>query len=155
MSEQPARPPAIVRVTVGVWLALAVFGLVNVGYLWLLRDRVRQLVASSAIVPADQVDQVTQGLLLTNTAIAVLFGGAYAGFALLLHRRRRWARIALTVVGALHLLLVLTNGLSVQNLLVVLLIAAGVACAWSRGVAAWTAPDTTVARPSGTARGRA
>jgi hypothetical protein len=121
---------------VGVWFALAVFGVVNVAYLWFQRSRLRDLAVQSGI-PADRAGSAVAGLLAQLTVITVVFGAGYVVFASLLKRRRRWARVALTVLGLLHLLWSLLIGVSPAGVVVVLLIAVGVALTWRPSTRQW------------------
>jgi hypothetical protein len=130
-------PPTALRGAVGVWLALGVFGLVNVLYLWVRRDALRESALRDGIAPADQIDSTVTTLIVQLTVAALLFAGAYALFALMLRRGRRSARVALTVIAGLHLLWVVLPGVSAANLVTVLLIAIGLALTWRPVTAHW------------------
>lgn len=111
--------PTTARAAVALWYALAAFGVLDAGYLWLRR----------ADGPADR--------LVEFTAAAVVFGAVYAVLARLLGRRVRWARGALTAVAAIHVLWIVLTLSAGPNLVVLLLIGAGSAFTWSRGTAEW------------------
>ncbi|MEU5691476.1 hypothetical protein [Actinosynnema sp. NPDC020468] len=125
-------PPAPVRGAVGVWYALAAFGLVNVAYLWSQRDTLTEAAAKSGFGS----DAVTS-LLVQLTIVAVVVGVGYAVFARLLRRGVRWSRGAISSVAALHALWVVLSGAGPANIVVLLLIAGGLAFTWVRGTAEW------------------
>src|SRR5437879_3272692 len=137
---EQAPAPLALRAAVGVWLALAVFGLVNAGYLWLVRDGVRRVLVEQQHVRAEQAAAVTHELLVDNSIAAVVLAVAYAGLGLLLRAGRGWARIGLSAVAGVHLLLVLSaGGRSVQNVFAVLLVLAGLVLTWRSTASSWLA----------------
>jgi hypothetical protein len=137
---EPADGPLALRSAVGVWLALAVFGLVNVGYLWLVRDSVRRLLIEQQHVRAEAAPALTQQLLVDNTITAAVLAAVYGSLAVLLRTGRSWARLALTAVAGLHLMLaLLAGGRTVQNVLVVLLVLAGLVLTWRSTTSRWLA----------------
>lgn len=121
----------MLRGAVAAWLALAVFGLLNGGSLWLLRSEVRQALLAQQSLPANQVEETVTNLLLSNTVVAVLFAAAYVTFGLLLRAGRRWTRPVLTVVAVLQLVLVALSGLgNIANLVTVVLLVAALVFTW-------------------------
>jgi hypothetical protein len=117
-----------------------VFVLVNVSYLWLVRDGVRRVLVEQHHVRAEQAGAVTHELLVDNTVGAAVLAVAYAGFGLVLRTGRGWARIALSAVAGLHLLLVLSaSGRTVQSVFVVLLVLAGLVLTWRSSASNWLA----------------
>lgn len=127
MTELPATtpPPTVVRAAVGVWLAAGVFGLLNVLYLWWRRAELREVALREGLATPGGVDAAITTLLVQLTVAGVLFTIAYGIFGVFLRRRRRWARLALVVTGALHLLWVVLPGVNAANLVTVLLVGTG------------------------------
>ncbi|WNV91034.1 hypothetical protein [Umezawaea sp. Da 62-37] len=128
MTETTTPPPTALRGAVGVWLATAVFGLFTVGYLWIRPDAVREVLR-----PGGSIADVLGPL----TVAALVFGGAYAVFAPMLLRGKRWARGALTATAALHLLWVMLPGVSVAGFITVLMIGIAAVLTWRRSTAHW------------------
>lgn len=129
MSDQP---PGTARAAVAVWYALAVFGVVNVAYLWVRRAALEESAAREGFAAG-----AVTTLLVQLTVVAVVFGAGYVAFGRMLRLGRSWARRALTGVALLHVLWLLLSGSASANLVVVLLIAAGTALTWLRGTAEW------------------
>ncbi|KAA2264842.1 hypothetical protein F0L68_07130 [Solihabitans fulvus] len=138
-STEPTPPPRALRAAVGVWLALAVFGLLITAILWFTKDAVRRQLISGNYVAVDRADDLTHSLLIQNTIASVFFGASYAGLAVLLWKGRSWARVLLTVVAGLHFFVMLINGVSVPNFLVAALIILGVALTWRGSTRRWLA----------------
>ncbi|GDY29461.1 hypothetical protein [Gandjariella thermophila] len=139
-AEPAEDAPLALRGAVGVWLALAIFGLANAGYLWLLRDSVRRLLIEQQHVRPDDAPGLTHQLLVDNTVTAVLLAVVYAALAVLLRTGRSWARLGLTAVAGLHLALTLVaGGRTVQNVLVAVLILAGLLLTWRGTTSRWLA----------------
>jgi len=130
-------PPTVLRVAVGVWLAAGVFGLFNVLYLWWRRAELRDIALREGLATPEGVDAAITTLVVQLTIAGVLFTAAYGLFGLLLRRRRRWARLALMLVGALHLLWVVLPGVNAGNLITVLLIGTGFALTWRPATSHW------------------
>jgi small-conductance mechanosensitive channel len=129
MTTWTAPPPLALRAAVGVWLALAVFGLFNVVFLWLNQDKVRE-----ALRP----DVTVSDVLVPLTVAAVLFAAAYGLFTwLLLRRGKRRARIGLSATAFLHLIWVVLPGVSLANLITVVLLGVGLVLTWRRSAAHW------------------
>ncbi|CCH35295.1 hypothetical protein ABZ816_11875 [Actinosynnema sp. NPDC047251] len=121
-------PPSTARAAVALWFALAAFGLLHVGYLWLRRDE---------WTGAGQDGSAVTERLVQLTTVALVCGAGYVVFALLLRRRTRWARGALTAVAVLHVLWIVLTASAGPNLVLLLLIGAGLAFTWLRGTAEW------------------
>jgi hypothetical protein len=130
-------PPPVVRAAIGVWLAVGVFGLLNVLYLWLRRADLREVALRDGAATPGGVDQAISTLLLQLTVVGLVFTAAYAVLGVMLRRRRRWSRIALTVVAGLHLLWVVLPGVNAANLVTVLLIGTGFTLTWRPVTAHW------------------
>ncbi|XVV03441.1 hypothetical protein ACQPW3_39990 [Actinosynnema sp. CA-248983] len=126
------QPPATARAAVAIWYALAVFGVINVAYLWIRRDALEEAAARDGFAAG-----AVTVLLLQLTAVAVVFGAGYVAFGRMLRLGRRWSRRALTGVALLHVLWLLLSGSAGANLVVVLLIMAGCVLTWLRGTAQW------------------
>ncbi|AHI01701.1 hypothetical protein GCM10010174_88240 [Kutzneria viridogrisea] len=130
----------MVRVAVGLWLGLALLGLLSGGYLWLLRSEVRTAVIARNVVRPEQVEDAVTSVLMSNTVVALLFAAAYSGFALALRAGRRWARVALSAVAALQLVLLVLSGLgSVANLVSIVLVVAALVVTWHGATSRWLA----------------
>lgn len=112
----------------GVWLALAVFGLFNVTFLWINQDKVRQAVRPDVEVSA---------VLVPLTVAAVFFAASYGLFTWLLRRGKRRARIGLAVTAFLHLLWVVLPGVSLANLITVVLLGVGLVFTWWPAASHW------------------
>jgi hypothetical protein len=128
MTTETAPPPLALRAAVGVWLALGVFGLFNVAFLWLNQDEVRKAVRPEVAV---------SGVLLPLTVAAVFFAVAYGLLTWLLRRGRRRARIGLSATAFLHLLWVVLPGVSVANLITVVLLGVGLVLTWWPSASHW------------------
>ncbi len=128
MRTETTRPPLALRAAVGVWLALAVFGLFNVGFLWLNQDEVRK------VLPAGVTVASTLGPL---TAAAVVFGLAYGLFAWLLRRGVRRARAGLSATAFVQLVWVVLPGASLASLISVVLLGVGVVLTWRPSASHW------------------
>jgi hypothetical protein len=118
----------VLRAAVGVWLALAVFGLFNVVFLWSNQDKVRE-----ALRPGLAVSDV----LVPLTVAAAFFAAAYGLFSWLLRRGRRRARIGLTATAFLHLIWVVLPGVSLANLITVVLLGLGLVSTWRPAASHW------------------
>jgi hypothetical protein len=130
-------PPLALRAAVGVWAALGVFGLLNVVYLWFERGALRDEALRRGLVTEQNADSTITTLLVQLTAALLLFAAGYAVFAWFLRRGRRWTRIALSVLGGLHLLWVVLLSPSPANLISVLLIGIGLALTWRPTASHW------------------
>jgi hypothetical protein len=128
MKTETTRPPLALRAAVGVWLALAVFGLFNVGFLWLNQEKVR------AALPADLSVEGTLGPL---TVAAVVFALAYGLFAWLLRRGVRRSRVGLAVTAFAQLVWVVLPGASLASLISVVLLGVGVVLTWRPSASHW------------------
>jgi len=128
MMTETTPPPLALRAAVGVWLALAVFGLFNVAFLWLNQDKVRE-----ALRPAVTVSDV----LVPLTVAAVFFAVAYGLFTWLLRRGKRRARIGLAATAFLHLIWVVLPGVSLANLITVVLLGVGLWATWRPAASHW------------------
>ncbi|PRW63867.1 hypothetical protein [Actinopolyspora mortivallis] len=136
-SPLSGTPPAL-RAGLGLWGAVGVFLLVRALLSWLdfgtLRDRVTQV----RDLPAGRAAAMVRDLLLVNTALAVVLAAGYLVLAWLVLRRRSWARIALTVLAAVHVLSVLAFGAwTASNLIVFVLVVLAWACFWRRSTSEW------------------
>ena len=123
--------PRSVRITVGLWLAIAVFVLFVTAGLWFQRGQVQELTRWSS-------GQVTS-FLVTLTVVAVVFAAAYAWLTRLFLRRKNWARVALSIVAVLHAIWLLLLGVSAANLVTLLLICIAIVFTWQRRTAEWFA----------------
>jgi hypothetical protein len=132
-----APPPKALRAAVGVWLALGVFGLLNVVYLWFERDTLRDEALRRGLVNEQNADSTITSLLVQLTAALLLFAVGYGIFAWFLRKGHRWTRIALSVLGGLHLLWVVLLSPSPANLVSVLLIGIGLAFTWRPTTSHW------------------
>jgi hypothetical protein len=128
MTFDTTPPPLALRAAVGVWLALAVFGLFNVVFLWLNQDKVSQALRPG-VAAAD--------VLVPLTVAAVFFAAAYGLFTWLLRRGRRRARIGLAVTAFLHLVWVVLPGVSLANLITVVLLGVGLVLTWRPAASHW------------------
>lgn len=128
MTTETAPPPFALRAAVGVWLALAVFGLFNVVFLWLNQDKVREALQSNFTV---------SDVLVPLTVAAVFFAASYGLFTWLLRRGKRRARIGLTVTALLHLIWVVLPGVSLANLITVVLLGLGLVLTWRPAASHW------------------
>lgn len=123
--------PVSVRITVGLWLAVAVFVLFTAAGLWFERGKVAELTKWSP-------GQVT-GFLTTLTVAAVIFAAIYAWLTRSLLRRRGWARVALSSVAIVHMLWLLLLGVSSAGLVTLLLICVAIVFTWQPRTAQWLA----------------
>lgn len=132
------QPPYVLRVAVGLWCALAVFLLLQSGLAWTGLDWLRQRLVEQQGLSAARAGAAARSLLAVNTAIAVVVAAAYAALTWFVWRRRAWARLAVTVLTVVHLLLILvTAALSTPNLIMLALAVAAWACCWRPSVTDW------------------
>ncbi|ASO18125.1 hypothetical protein FHR81_002522 [Actinoalloteichus hoggarensis] len=130
-------PPKVIRTAVALWYALAAFLTLHALFLWLRPQGIaEQLQRRSDITPAEAAD-FAAGLVLENLLVTLFFAVLYCGFAFLLGRRRRWPRIALTVVGALQLFLQLGAGFTPVGIVVLLLVVGGLVAVWLPKSSIW------------------
>jgi hypothetical protein len=128
VTTETTPPPLVLRAAVGVWLALAVFGLFNVVFLWVNQDKVREALRPGVAV---------QDVLVPLTVAAVFFAILYGLFAWLLRRGKRRARIGLTATAFLHLIWVVLPGVSLANLITVVLLGLGLVSTWRPAASHW------------------
>ncbi|MCS7482995.1 hypothetical protein ACFFQW_38615 [Umezawaea endophytica] len=128
MTTETAPPPLAVRAAVGVWLALAVFGLFNVSFLWLNQDAVREALPPNLTVA---------GTLGTLTVAAVIFAAGYGLFAWLFRRGVRRSRTGLSVTAFAHLVWVVLPGASLASLISAVLLGVGVVLTWRPSASHW------------------
>ncbi|RCW46894.1 hypothetical protein DFQ14_101234 [Halopolyspora algeriensis] len=135
-------PPTILRVALALWGALAVLLIVRAAVSWSDFDRLRRrLLGQQGMTPAE-AGSAAQTLLLVNLAIAVALAAGYAGLAWLVRKRQWWARIAVTVLTVLHLVMILgTMSMSASNLVVSVLALGAWACSWRAESTEWLNGD--------------
>lgn len=130
--------PLQVNAAIGLWSAAAIFLLVQAGSAWSGRDLLVSRVAARRGVGPAEAAGTADHLLLVNLGVAVGLAVLYAGLAMLLLRRRPWARWLLTVLVALHLVMVLGAGaMSVPNLIGFTLIVGALVLVWSPRGSEW------------------
>ncbi|MEV6244506.1 hypothetical protein [Lentzea sp. NPDC051838] len=123
--------PRSVRIAVGVWLATAVFVLFTNAGLWFQRGEIERLSKKSP-------GEVTI-FLVVLTVIAVIFAGLYVWLTRVFLKRRNWARIALSLISILHMLVLLAVGVSPATLVTLLLICVAIVFTWQARTAQWIA----------------
>jgi hypothetical protein len=137
ITQQP--PPGTLRSAVAVWVALAAFGLLTAGATWAGRSQLRQALLNKGLVPPDKVDATLQALLVRNTLVFALFAAVYVALGLLLYKGKTWARLALSLVAALQLLVLLSSGVSVAVALLFGLIISALVLSWLPASSRWLA----------------
>jgi hypothetical protein len=137
ITKQP--PPTPLRSAVAVWVALAAFGLLTAAASWASRSQLRQVLLNQRLIPPDKIDATLQTLLVRNTLVFALFAAAYVAFGLVLYRGKSWARLALSLVAALQLLVLLSSGVSVSVALLFGLIISGLVLSWLPASSRWLA----------------
>lgn len=130
MTESTA-PPTAVRVAAGLWLATAVFAVLTLIGIWVLRD---DLARQAGV----QVGDVTS-VLVALTIVTLAFGGAYVWLTSKLYQARKWARAALSAIGVVHMLWLLITGVSAASLVTLVLISVAVVLTWQPSTAKWMA----------------
>lgn len=135
---EPDRAPRVLRVGFGLWAVLGTFLVIRAGIAWTsfgaLRDRFARQRGDDPAAAADTVST----LLIANTLIALALAVGYVGLAWLMLRRKQWARIAVSLLAAAHVLLVLLSGAwTGTNLIVLGLAVAGWACCWRAASSEW------------------
>lgn len=137
--SKPEQPPRALRVSAGLWCALAAFLLVQAVLAWFGRaDLQRQLVDAGVVGSAPEAAEQARSLLLTNTGIAVVLAVVYAALGLLMLRRVAYVRGVVTAVALLQLVLALGSGaMSLVNAIVFALAGAAVVAAWRRTSNDW------------------
>jgi len=121
-------PPLVLRGAVGVWFALAVFGLFTVTFLWINQAKL------TASLPEGMT---VRDALVPLTIAAVFFGLAYGLFGWLLRRGNRRARVGLTVTAFLHLIWVVLPGVSLASMITVVLLGVGLVLTWRPAASHW------------------
>ncbi|NUT50175.1 MAG: hypothetical protein HOV94_23115 [Saccharothrix sp.] len=128
--QAPALPePKEVRISFFLWLAGAILLVVSSLLVLTQRDAVleeaRKTAATTQGVTAEQVESLTNAILMISVIIGVVLAVLMVLFAVKARAGRNWARITLTVLGAMvcvyHLL-----GFSLVGLVIVLVVAAAV-----------------------------
>ncbi|AOS61321.1 hypothetical protein [Actinoalloteichus hymeniacidonis] len=147
MPAEPAVvvPPKVIRTTVAMWYALATFLTLHALFLWLRPEGIAEQLESRADVTAREAADYAADLVLENLLVTLFFGVMYCVFAYLVGRRRRWPRIALTVVGAVQLFLQLSAGFSPVGIVVLLLVLGGLIGLWLPSASRWLAGHDPVA----------
>lgn len=121
--------PRVVRIAVGLWLAVAVFVLFTAAGLWVQRDEIERMSGRS---PGDVTN-----FLVALTVVAVIFAAVYGWLGRLFVKRKNWARLALTIVSLVHLMWLLLVGISPANLVTLLLICVAIVFTWQSRAAQW------------------
>lgn len=86
----------------------------------------------------DKAGFLVNTLVVQLTVITTIFGIGYLVFAMVLRRRRKWARAMLSGLAALHLLWsMLLVGRSPASIVVAVLISVGVVLIWRPGATQW------------------
>lgn len=130
--------PRVVRSGVGLWCALSAFLLVQTAFSWSGRSALEQQLISSHAAPAAQAGDRAMHLLLLNSGLAVAFAAGYAVFGVLVLTKRPWARIAVTALLAVQVVMMLGSlSLSLVNMIVLVLGCAAAACCWTKTAAEW------------------
>ncbi|GLZ30700.1 hypothetical protein Lesp02_28890 [Lentzea sp. NBRC 105346] len=124
-------PPLAVRVAAGCWLATAVFTVLTVVGLWLLRGEL----AAKAGVPVSDVTN----LLVSLSIVSAFFAVAYGWLTVQLYRARRWTRAVLSVIAVGHMLWLLIVGVSASSLVTLLLLSVAIVLTWQPSAAKWMA----------------
>lgn len=134
--------PTVLRVAVALWGALAVLLLVRAAVSWADFDRLHRRLLGQQGMTSAEASAAAQSLLLVNLVISVALAAGYAGLAWLIRKRQWWARIAVTVLTVVHLLMILgTMALSASNLVVVVLALGAWACCWRAESTEWLTGD--------------
>ncbi|MBE9374885.1 hypothetical protein IQ251_10565 [Saccharopolyspora sp. HNM0983] len=134
--------PRMLRVSIVLWWIVAVVLLLQTGSMWLGRAELPGVLLRQGAVGAGAAQDRAEHLLLVNTLVAVVFAAAYLALGAALFRRRPWARIALSAVGVLHLLMLLGTGAVLSVNAVVLVIGAAAAVLlWRRPSGDWIAGE--------------
>ncbi|TWP47757.1 hypothetical protein FKR81_30915 [Lentzea tibetensis] len=128
---EPTAPPTAVRVAAGLWLATAVFAVLTLIGIWVLRD---DLARQAGV----QVGDVTS-VLIALTIVTLAFGAAYVWLTSKLYQARKWARIGLSAIGVVHMLWLLVTGVSAASLVTLVLISVAVVLTWQPSTAKWMA----------------
>lgn len=128
--------PAPLRVGTGLWCAAAAFLLVQALLSWTGIGQLERHLVGTGVGDAAGT---AQSLLLTNLLLAVALAVVYTVLGLWLGRRRSpRVRGVLTVVAFGHAIMVFgTIAATLPNLIVLVLLAAALACSWKRDSSEW------------------
>lgn len=101
-------PPASVTASARLWLASALAGLVAAALAWTRWDERREALVAEVLSEdpnqdADLAASVVAGALGASLAVIVVLALLEALLAVLVRRRRPWARVLLVVLAVLHL----------------------------------------------------
>lgn len=135
-------PPRALRVAIVLWWIAALLLLGQLAVMWSSSGELGQRLVEQGTVSPDEATARATRLVWVNTGFAVVLAGAYLVLGALLFRRRPWARIALTVFGVVHLVMLLGTGAVLGPQLVLALV--GVAAAvlmWGPASTAWVAGE--------------
>lgn len=119
--------PRPLRASIVLWWVVAALLVLQIAAMWLNRAALPTALPGGGADPGGAADRADR-LLLGNTAAAGVFAVAYCALGAALFGRRPWARVVLTVVAVLHLLMLLGTGavLGPQSVLLVIGVAAAV-----------------------------
>lgn len=111
-----------------LWWAVAALLVLQLAVMWLNRADLPAALLSQGVVDASGAEERAGRLLLGNTVAAGVFAVAYFALGAALFGRRPWARIVLSVVAVLHLMMLLGTGavFSVQAVVLVIMVVAAV-----------------------------
>ncbi|MDI2031208.1 hypothetical protein QFW96_21445 [Saccharopolyspora sp. TS4A08] len=112
-------PPKPLRISVVLWWVVALLLLLETGLSW--------------FDPA-----IEDRLLLVNTVVGIVLAAIYLVLGAMVFRRRAWARLALTIFAAAHLVLMVVSGAGFGiPMLLLALGVAGTVLMWARQSSDW------------------
>ena len=120
--------PRLLRASIVLWWVVAVLLVLQIAAMWLDRGGLPAELLRQGVVDAGGAEDRAGRLLLGNTLVAGAFAVAYFALGAALFRRRPWARIMLSVVAVLHLLMLFGTGavLGAQAVLLIIMVVAAV-----------------------------
>jgi hypothetical protein len=144
LADRPAEPvvPREVRYSFILWIVTAVISLINGAQVVGQRDALRSaILAGEATQPGapkltpDQLETAVTGSIVVAIGLAVVIAGLYVLFAVKMRAGRNWARIVLTVLAALGVVVGVLGQRSVYSVL-------GLVCEVGGAVLMYLAPAT-------------
>lgn len=124
--------PRSVRTSLILWLIIVAFMLISVILVLAASDDSLRQVARDILdrqgkkAPSDQeVSDMIKTIRISGAAYNVVFAALILVFAFLMRAGKNWARITVTVVGGLYIILGVLNGVSLLFLLIELLVMLG------------------------------
>lgn len=108
--QHPGVPrPKPVELSFKLWLANVVLGVIGSIIVFLVLDDVIEAAADEAGVSAAAAKDIARPVVMTGLVVGLLIIGLLAALAFQMRNGKNWARVTLTVLGAIGVILALVN----------------------------------------------